>query len=238
MTLAICIIAKDGIVIASDSKASSQITSNDTVKKIFRLNNNSAVGISGDGPLALTLLDAIVPKLIFEKGVMELSQQLRVLGKDTFNDWYSHLQPGQRPAITLLLAGYTQGGEAIMYQLNSQENFVPRKSPTGFDCIGIPFLANYMLNRLYEPEIRLNNAAELATFCIKETSTQDNRVGGPTQLAMFSNVKSYGELPRSELAKMEKNCEQYRLVQKNIFYPEDPTEGPSSSEDATPSSPK
>lgn len=59
MTLVIALKAKDGVVLASDSRASSTITSNDTVQKIFKLGEHSAVGISGDGGLAMYFLDQI-----------------------------------------------------------------------------------------------------------------------------------------------------------------------------------
>lgn len=232
MTLTICIITKDGIVFASDSRASSFLTSNDTVKKIFKLDDNNAVGIAGDGPLAMTLFDAIFPKLNFTLGISDLAEQLRKFGKERFEDYFSHQQPADRSSLSILLAGYTSQGKAEIYQLNSNDNFVPRKSPTGFDCIGIPIIANYLLNRLYEPEITTTNASELAAFCIKETSSQDNRVGGPTQIATLSNSKNYAELTKGEIEKIEKKCEQLRLLQKNNFYPENPNVGSKNPTDA------
>jgi len=233
MTLTICIIAKDGIVLASDSRASSFLTSNDTVKKMFRLDDHYAVGIAGDGPLAMYFFDTISSRLNFRNGVSDLAEQLRSLGKEKFNDFFSHLQPKERPSLTILLGGYTTANKPEIYQLNSNDNFVPRKSPTGFDCIGIPIIGNYLLNRLYEPEITTNHAAELATFCIKETSSQDNRIGGPTQVAIFSDTKQYAELSREEIEKIEKKCDQFRLLQKGNFYPEDSSGGAASSQDAT-----
>ncbi len=233
MTLTICIIAKDGIVLASDSRASSFLTSNDTVKKIFRLDDNNAVGIAGDGPLAMHFFDTISSELIFRNGVSALAEQMRSLGKARFDEFFSHQTPKDRPSLSIVLSGYMQGGKPEIYTLNSNDNFVPRKSPTGFECIGIPIIANYLLNRLYEPEITTQHAAELATFCIKETSSQDNRVGGPTQIATFSNTKQYAELSRDEIDKMEKKCDQFRLLQKGNFYPEDSTGGSSSPQDAT-----
>lgn len=233
MTLTICIIAKDGIVLASDSRASSFLTSNDTVKKIFRLDDNNAVGIAGDGPLAMHFFDTISSELIFRNGVSALAEQMRSLGKARFDEFFSHQTPKDRPSLSIVLSGYMQGGKPEIYTLNSNDNFVPRKSPTGFECIGIPIIANYLLNRLYEPEITTQHAAELATFCIKETSSQDNRVGGPTQIATFSNTKQYAELSRDEIDKMEKKCDQFRLLQKGNFYPEDSTGGSLSPQDAT-----
>jgi len=232
MTLTICIIAKDGIVLASDSRASLYLTSNDTVKKIFKLDDHNAVGIAGDGPLAMSFFDAISADLNYRNGIGNLAEQLRKLGKEKFDEWFSHQEPDKRSSLTILLAGYTLDGKPEIYQLTSHDNFVPRKSTTGFDCIGIPVIANYILNRVYEHEITTTQAAELSAFCIKETSSQDYRVGGPTQIAKFSNTQAYAELPRSEVGGIEKKCEQIRLLQKNYFYPEESDAGPTSSQDA------
>lgn len=232
MTLTICIIAKDGIILASDSRASSFLTSNDTVKKIFKLDDHNAVGIAGDGPLAMHFFDVISSDLNFRNGISNLAEQLRTHGKDKFNDFFSHQDPKDRPSLSIVLAGYTPEDKPEIYLLNSNDNFVPRKSPTGFECIGIPIIANYLLNRLYEPEITTTHAAELATFCIKETSSQDNRVGGPTQIATFSTAKGYAELTKEEITKIEDKCDQFRLLQKGNFYPEDSTVGSATSQDA------
>lgn len=233
MTLTICILAKDGMVLASDSRASSFLTSNDTVKKIFKLDEHNAVGIAGDGPLAMHFFDVISSQLNFRNGISNLAEQLRVLGKNRFDDFFSHQDPKDRPSLTIILAGYMQNGNSDnggqIYTLNSNDNFVPRKSTTGFECIGIPIIANYLLNRLYEPGISNKHAAELATFCIKETGSQDNRVGGPTQIATFSNIKGYSELSKEEIERIEKKCDQFRLLQKGNFYPEDTSTGSVSS---------
>ncbi len=189
MTLTICIIAKDGLVLASDSRASSFLTSNDTVKKIFKLDDHNAVGIAGDGPLAMHFFDLISKELNFKNGISSLAEQLRTFGKSKFDEFFSHQSPKDRPLLSIILAGYSLSDKPDIYVLNSNDNFVPRKNPTGFECVGIPIIANYLLNRLYESDITTDHAAELATFCIRETSSQDNRVGGPTQIATFFQYK-------------------------------------------------
>ena len=176
--------------------------------------------------------DTISSALNFRNGISNLAEQLRNLGKEKFNDFFSHQDPKDRPSLTIILAGYLSKDDADnkgqIYTLSSNDNFVPRKSPTGFECIGIPIIANYLLNRLYEPTISSKHAAELAAFCIKETSSQDNRVGGPTQIATFSNSKGYSELSLDEIEKIEKKCDQFRLLQKGNFYPEDISKGSTS----------
>lgn len=232
MTLTICIIAQDGIAFASDSRMVSYFTCNDTVKKIFRLDKYTAVGIAGDGTLAEHLLEVISKSLDFTKSISELAERLRILSREKFNDFFSHQVPKDRPSLTLLLAGYTSDSKPAVYRLNSKDNFVPRKGTTGFECVGITILADYLLNRLYEPEIKTIDALKLATFCIKETGTQDYRVGGPTKLAFFSNTKKYTEIAEDDIKKIEKECEQFRILEKAHFYPEDVSSGEEEPKDA------
>lgn len=232
MTLTICITAKNGIVMASDSRASSEITANDTVKKIFRLDDHTVVGIAGDGPLAIFFFDSIQRELNFRNGIHDVAEHLRALGKKRFDEYFSHQEPKLRPPLSIILAGYNERNEPEIYQLSSNDNFVPRKSPTGFACIGIPFLADYILNRLYDREITTDNASNLAAFCIKESASQHAGIGGPLQVGIFSNTKPYFLLTQNEIQEMEKKCENMRLLQKNQFYPEDASSGASESSEA------
>ncbi|HEV7449085.1 MAG TPA: hypothetical protein VGP13_00910 [Candidatus Paceibacterota bacterium] len=225
MTLVIGLKTKDGVVIASDSRASSTITSNDTVQKVFKLGEHSAVGIAGDGGLAMYFLDQIKPKLNHGTGIEDLAEQVRVKGKETFNDFFEHLTPKQRPSLSLLLIGYTLNDKPEMYILSSDDNFVPRKGVTGFECIGVPYIAEYLLNRLYESEIKTDAGAEMSVLCIHETSSQDRGVGGPTRVATFSSTKAFQEMSGPDIEKLKQKAEQFRISQKTKFYPEDPNSG-------------
>ena len=85
MTLVIGLKAKNGIVMACDSKASAEITSNDTVQKVFQLGKDSAVGIAGDGGLAMYFLDQIKSSLNHGTGIIDLAEQVRTKGKEKFS---------------------------------------------------------------------------------------------------------------------------------------------------------
>lgn len=227
MTLIIGLKSKDGIVITSDSKASATITSNDTVQKVFKLSDHNAIGIAGDGGLAMYFLDQIKEELNYNTGISDLAEQIRVKGKEKFNDFFEHLIPEKRPLLSLLLAGYTKEHQPRpeVYTLNSADNFVPRKAVTGFECIGIPFIADYLLNRLYDKEIRTEAAQELGVLCIQETSSQDSSVGGPTKVYTFSETQTFKELSTEEVSKLTERTKQFQVTQKSRFYPEDPNSG-------------
>jgi 20S proteasome alpha/beta subunit len=227
MTLIIGLKSKDGLVITSDSKASAEITSNDTVQKVFKLSDHDAVGIAGDGGLAMYFLDQIKEGLNYNTGISDLAEQIRVKGKEKFNDFFEHLVPEKRPSLSLLLAGYTKehSPKPEIYSLNSKDNFVPRKAVTGFECVGVPYIADYLLNRLYDKEIKVEAAEELGVFCIQETGSQSSGVGGPTRVYTFSATKSFQELSAEEVAKLTDKTKQFQVTQKSKFYPEDPNSG-------------
>lgn len=227
MTLIIGLKSRDGIVITSDSKASAEITSNDTVEKVFKLSDYSAVGIAGDGGLAMYFLDQIKNKLNYGTGISDLAEQIRMKGKEKFNDFFEHLNPDKRPSLSLLLAGYTDDHPPSpeIYILNSRDNFVPRKAVTGFECIGVPYIADYLLNRLYEKGIKVAAASEMGVLCIQETSSQDSGVGGPTRVYTFSAKDKFKEMSQGEVEKLKEKAKKFQIARKAKFYPEDPNSG-------------
>ncbi len=221
MTLTIGVITKEGIVLASDSQATAGFTSNDTVKKVFKLENHYAIGIAGDGSLAMHLINLIQSELDYTKGVNNLAEQFRSSLKKKYDDYFAHQKLEKRARLVILLGGYSKNNIPKIIFLNSEDNFVPRESTTGFECIGIPVIATYLFNRYYQKDISFKGAMLLSTFCIKETSSQDYSVGGATQIAKFSNKDSYSEISKEEIANLEKICEEFRPVLKGKFYPEE-----------------
>jgi 20S proteasome alpha/beta subunit len=234
MTLVVGIIAKNGIVLASDSRATSQITSNDTVQKIVKLDNHNAVGISGDGTLGVHLLELISPDLTYEGGIVKLVEKIRELSKKQYDEYFTSQVPKERPALTFMIAGYTDKSDPRIYQLNSKDSFVPRPTSTGFNCIGVPYFADYLLNRFYQSEINMKQAQVLAAFCIMETESQSHDVGGEINVSSFSETEIFSELPPKEIKEILDKCGNFHILNKNIFYPEDISEDNLPSIDAKP----
>ncbi len=228
MTLVIGIKAKNGIVIASDSQATGELTSNDKVQKIFPLGINSAVGISGDGGLATYFLDQIKAELNYSQGVLHLAEELRQRGKAKFDDFFEHLSPDKRPRLSLILAGYSIEGKPELYVLESKDNFVPRKCIVGYECIGVPYIADYILAGLYDAEVKMESGAEMAVLCIQETSRQGGSgVGGETKVATIDvETKTFKQMSSVDIEKLKQKNSQFQIAQKNRFYPEDPNPEP------------
>lgn len=215
MTLTICIKAADGIVLASDSRATSrdprsETTINDRVKKIFSVGKYSGIGIAGDGGLAMSLIDELKEKIHAESEIRKLTKEFHEFGREFFNNWFSHEKPSERSFLSIILAGYTTTVESEIYNLFSFDNFVPRKSTTGFSCLGVSYLAQYLLNRFYQPDMTVEHAAELAAFCIIETASQDGKVGGELQLASFSSESEFHEFTVQQIEDIKLKCKELR----------------------------
>jgi 20S proteasome alpha/beta subunit len=215
MTLTICIKASDGIVFASDSRATSrdprqETTINDQVKKIFPVGKYSGIGIAGDGGVAMSLIDELKEKVHTENDIRKLIKEFHEYNKNIFNDWFSHEKPNERTFLSIILAGYTTDGCGEIYNLFSFDNFVPRKSATGFSCLGITYLAQYLLNRFYQQDITVKHAVDLAAFCIIETASQDGKVGGDLQISSFSSTNEYRAFTLQEIEKIKYNAKALR----------------------------
>lgn len=224
MTLTIGIIARDGVVMASDSRLSSTLYSNDTVEKIIELDEHTAVGIAGDGTLATHLFDLIKQKLDLSLGIENVAEQICTELSERFDKYYPKVAPEKRDILDLLLIGYTKEAQpkAHIYSLSSVDNFIPRQSPSGHNSIGIPHIANYLLNRIHVKDvINSQEAAKLSVLCIRETGHQYNSVGGKIKVVTFSDTKKFQIIPNTQMTSLINECKDMQDKHKNRFYPEE-----------------
>jgi 20S proteasome alpha/beta subunit len=236
MTLAISIIAKDGIAIASDSRVTSgdprgPTTVNDTVKKIFELSNFCGLAIAGDGGLGSSIIDLIYYELHKNSNyryfsVDEMLNICRDSAIKKYNEWFNHVNFEDRPTLHMILSGYRKDiGNASfidspeIFTLHSERNFAPHRwTLLGFTAIGITPLATYILNTLYTNEITLKHALELATFAILETASQDGKVGKDIQLASFSLNEPFRIYSQDEIYKYIYQADRNRNNLRKAFY--------------------
>jgi len=241
MTLTVCIQGLDGMVLASDSRATygdpRGITAqNDTVKKVYILSKHVGMTIAGANEIGEKLKDEI-SKEVTEKnidGATNVLEVVRRIVKERYDDWFKGfliqpLQIGisekpQRPNLIILIGGYDinekgEIGVQRIYSLNSPTNFAPHLHNTKFALSGVPQYATYLLNRLYSPNMKINNLVKLAAYVISETATQDGKVGGPIQIVTIT-PEGCKELSTEEVNKIiEKNTEYARYL-KNLFLKE------------------
>lgn len=238
MTLAISIIAKDGIAIASDSRVTSgdprgPTTVNDTVKKIFELGDFCGLTIAGDGGLGASIIDVINFELHKDQRYRHFSvdEMLRVASDCAirkYNEWFTTVNFEDRPTLHMILAGYRKdiGNSCFIdspeiFTLHSERNFAPHRwTLLGFMAIGITPLASYILNNYYNKEISLKHAMELAVFAILETASQDGKIGKDIQMASFSLRSTFKAYSEEETRHYIVQAEKHRLDLRKAFYVE------------------
>ena len=121
--------------------------------------------------------------------------------------YFANVPFQNRPICAFIVAGlnpidgiYTK---PVIYTLISQFGFAPALHRYGFACAGIPTFATYILNRRYDATSSAETLAGLVAFAIKETASQDQRVGGPIRV---TTIKPEGakELGPDEIDKLLK----------------------------------
>ena len=236
MTLAIGIIAKDGIAMASDSRVTTgdprgPTTVNDTVKKIFELGDCCGLTIAGDGGLGSSLIDVIHYELHKNPDYRRYSvDELLSLCSNTairkYNDWFGQLSYEDRPTLHMILTGYRKDisnqnfiDSPEIFTMHSERNFAPHRwTLLGFMAIGITPLATYLLNTLYTKEITLKHALELAAFAIIETASQDGKVGKDIQLASFSLEQPFKIYDPDEIIEYVYQADRHKISLRKNFY--------------------
>lgn len=188
MTLLVALQGKDGIALAADSRATygdpRGITAqNDTVTKLFKVSEQAAILLAGAGEVGNQIVEAVIKRAAPERktnvtAVMELYRQL---ARKMYGEWFNDATDDQKPGISAIIAGYDAAKQPRLYIVDSNLNFAPQMSSTGYMLSGIPQYALYILNRLYASERSSEELLDLAVYSITETATQDGKVGGPVR---------------------------------------------------------
>jgi 20S proteasome alpha/beta subunit len=238
MTLIVAVEAQDGIVLAGDSRGTigdprGLTAINDSFDKIFKLSDYCGIGISGASELANKFIDSLQLK-IKEKNLVKVDDivdEIYVSGKEGYNKWfgpkpwYSTAQQGGqivdlRPVMTFVVCGYNNAGDnkSRIYILTSQFDFVPQLCTGGHMLAGVPQYAVYLLHRLYNRQMKLENVTALSAYLITETATQDPKVGGPVKISQITADKGYEAL-KPEVIKsiIEKNDGQNIKLREFFF---------------------
>lgn len=202
MTLVVALKANNAIILAADSRGTigdprGLTAINDTMIKIYPL-GRWGVAFAGASEMGATLLDELNKEDDLEcLAIDELVANVARKSVDLFSHWFREIPPQQRPAVLMTLAGYRTSSagvsEPMLYILNSQANFAPQLfGQTSLS--GVPQYAVYLVHRYYDPSISVEKAKALAEYLIRETASQDPKVGGPIRMAEITPIEGYREL--------------------------------------------
>lgn len=218
----------DGIVLASDSRGTigdprGLTAVNDSYQKMFKICEHAGVAIAGASEVAAQLISLFQADVSGSKvdGISNVMNKMRDFVRPQFNGWFEQFPMDQRPGVNFVLAGYDLSAPptSVVYILSSQLDFAPQRCTSGYMLAGIPQYATYLVHRLYDPGMTIQNLVGLAAYIITETASQDPKVGGPVKIAKITpDDKGYQELAETAIESIiEKNENQSQRMRKYFF---------------------
>lgn len=143
-------------------------------------------------------------------GATEVMRQFRAHLAQKWNEYFATVPFEHRPLCIFTVAGLDQVDDKyitpVIYTLPSVFGFAPSLHRYGFACSGVPVYATYILNRRYDQAASAEELAGLVAFAIRETASQDQRVGGPIKVTI---VKPEG-ITELSTQQIEKLLEKYQ----------------------------
>lgn len=137
MTLTVALTAKDGIVMASDSRGTvgdprglTAVT--DDQVKLFGL-GGCGLTTAGASELGAALLDELQKVGLGQPSDIDLAiAQIRPKCSALYADWFGQIPPKERPGLMFTIAGYrgpkSSSPRPLVYMLVSSNNFAPMLS--------------------------------------------------------------------------------------------------------------
>jgi len=200
MSLLVCLLGTDGLVLATDSRGTfgdprSVTAQNDLIKKLYLANKRVGILVAGAGDLGSTVVSGFLalPETA-SLAITELTMALHRYARAQFGQWFqlftikptgSDPRPA-RPDLNFIVAGFELNHEPKIYRMSSSLDFAPMLHNYGFGIDGVAQYALYLVNRLYDPESVIEDLQYLAAYVITETASQDGKVGGAVQMATIT----------------------------------------------------
>jgi 20S proteasome alpha/beta subunit len=200
MSLLVCLLGTDGLVLATDSRGTfgdprGVTAQNDLINKLYLANPRVGILVAGAGDLGSTVVSGFLALPdTGSLGITDLAMALHRYARAQFAEWFplftikpsgSDPRPA-RPDLNFMVAGFESNHTPKIYRMSSSLDFAPMLHNYGFGIDGVAQYALYLLNRLYDPESVIDDLQYLAAYVITETSSQDGKVGGPVQMATIT----------------------------------------------------
>ena len=205
-TLALGIKTKQGVIMAVEEKPRALQTSNIT-QKIFQVDFHIGVAAAGYIPDARVLVDNA---RLFSQGnkmTYDESVEVATVAKHLADQSHQYTQySGVRPnGVALIIAGVDQQGEKI-YVTDPSGTFVEYAAiaiGAGSDDV------NSFLEKHYDPEMSLEDAAALAIASINLKAEQKEGLGHVKMAKVTAEKKAFEKISVSDLESFAKNSSKF-----------------------------
>jgi len=215
LTLTIALQGKDCVALGCDSRGTFGDPRGgaqaivDVMVKTSILAPHVGVLMGGAGELG----DALTAEFIASRkdrgldGATKVMREFRAHLAQKWNEYFAAVPFEHRPICIFTVGGLDPVDDKytipVIYTLPSMFGFAPNLHRYGFACTGVPVYATYILNRRYDRTSSAETLAGLVAFAIRETASQDQRVGGPIKVLVVK-LEGIKELNQQEIEELLK----------------------------------
>lgn len=189
MSLALAIRGSDGLVLASDSRVTLPGEKHDTSEKFLQVNRDMGVLTYGAAIPGYGAITQLVERAKKEKYSTfdQVKEAAARIFKEEYQKWVNELAEEQRSMafVGFILGGYdhVRTNQFRIVSYDSSQQFAANEVENPTFAAARWHVSEYLMNRIYYPEMTVNQLTELAVFLLLETTTVEDTVGGPIQLA-------------------------------------------------------
>lgn len=197
-TTTLGIVCKDGVVIATETRATmGTLIAHKATKKLYRIDNHLALataGLVGDLQVLARYLNAEANLYRLKRNTnmpVESAATLmsNILNQRKFAPYY----------VQLILGGYDNTG-AHVYSLDAAGGAIPDKYTSGGS--GSPYVFG-VLEDLYQDDMTLDQGVDIAIRAVSAAKNRDSASGGLTNIGVITK-DGFKEISQEEIAERTK----------------------------------
>jgi 20S proteasome alpha/beta subunit len=219
MSVAIALIGKDGIVLATDSRMTSldragQLrTHDDSYVKLWRISNSAAIAAVGsvagyENELVEGFQKQVENTWDFAQIVDKFTEYVRTKWSEAIAHTDPQILLSTSTIIEFIIVGYEGNSPRIkrVYWERTEQVIVPRSIEVecGYHVAGIAYIADYWLRKIegHLPSMSIEQLEAVATMLIHESKYFD-AIGGNIQMASIQKDVGAKMMPKDELIQLE-----------------------------------
>ena len=194
-TTTLGIVCKDGVVIATETRATmGNLIAHKETKKLYKIDEHLALataGLVGDLQVLARYLNAEANLYRLKRDTKIPVQSAATLMSNILNQrkFYPYY-------VQLILGGFDNTGGHV-YSLDAAGGSIPDKYTSGGS--GSPFVYG-VLEDLYRDNLTINEGIDIAIRAVSAAKRRDSASGGLTNIAII-NKDGFKEIPQEEIKK-------------------------------------
>jgi proteasome beta subunit len=194
-TTTLGIVCKDGVVIATETRATmGNLIAHKETKKLYKIDEHLALataGLVGDLQVLARYLNAEANLYRLKRDTKISVQSAATLMSNILNQrkFYPYY-------VQLILGGFDNSGGHV-YSLDAAGGSIPDKYTSGGS--GSPYVYG-VLEDLYRDNLTINEGIDIAIRAVSAAKRRDSASGGLTNIAVI-NKDGFKEIPQEEIKK-------------------------------------